>query len=938
MNSLCLESLKVGWKSEKNLSKGKKHDEFIEIDSLSHAGVHTILLNPRPESQLMAVVVHPYLKDGVNARAYQLMALRNALATSTLMVMPTGFGKTAVEWMAMAEALRRDEGKILLIAPTTGLVEQQQRMAREMLELDPELIQLFTGEIAPAKRPPVWKAARIIMATSQVIRNDAVNGSIDLSEVSLLIVDEAHHGTGKHAYAQVGNLYREAHEHAPLVLGATASPGSTESNIMEVIRTFGFDCLDVCRKEDPLLQPYAVDMSTVPHRLPLPDTLLTLIQPLKDHFEQEAKHLQELGFLSPTAHISGKMIDEAQRRASQAIQRRDVRGYDAARRIGDLRRTHILLDLVQTQGLKAALAFLTRAEEDGRSGERTTNRFVAKPAVHQFRIAAKDIPELHPKPSHVLQLVEKQISAHPESKIIVFTEYRDTVENLVSILDSIESVEADRFIGQSGKGKRKGMTQKQQLEQLRRFRKGEINVLVATSVGEEGLDVPAAELVVLYEPVPSAIRAIQRRGRTARQQAGTVHTLITEGTRDEYVQIAAEKREQRMYRMLQRIRNRGLLPSRPPPTDEVFDFFTIRTKEGEKSVAEFIHEQEEKITREYAQKQPEPKEEAPVPEKERGPPIIAPADRRHSQQMGLDQFSAPPAPAPKPEPITRSLRTSFPAPILDGQAHRHQENLTSAAASAMVDEMRITEQEGVEITLDHREASSTLGPYLRSLGVKIQFSHLLHGDIRISERILIERKTARDLVQSLTDGRLLQQCRRLSAAASRPMLLIEIGQGHGQFVHPNAVHGALAHVSLDLGIPIMMTKSPEESAHFLAAAAKREHDLIEKMATEAMKRSEQFEDERSIERAVSAAMAEIKAIELEEHSETPLANRWTTFQQSESIQVLAAIPGIGPKKAEALITAFSTISGVFSASVEQLGRTEGVGTASALAVFEMLHG
>ena len=218
----------------------------------------------------MAVVVHPYLKDGVNARAYQLMALRNALATSTLMVMPTGFGKTAVEWMAMAEALRRNEGKILLIAPTTGLVEQQQRMAREMLELEPDLIQLFTGDIAPAKRPPVWKAARIIMATSQVIRNDAVNGSIDLSEVDLLIVDEAHHGTGKHAYAQVGHLYREAHEHAPLVLGATASPGSTEANIMEVIRTFGFDCLDVCRKEDPLLQPYAVDMSCLLYTSPSP--------------------------------------------------------------------------------------------------------------------------------------------------------------------------------------------------------------------------------------------------------------------------------------------------------------------------------------------------------------------------------------------------------------------------------------------------------------------------------------------------------------------------------------------------------------------------------------------------------------------------------------------------------------------------------------------
>ena len=911
---------------------------------LSHsvlgASVHSMLLNPRLETVDMAVVIHPFLKDGVSARAYQMMALRNALATSTLMIMPTGFGKTAVEWMAMAEALRLNNGKILLIAPTTGLVEQQQRMAREMLNVDPESIQTYTGEITPAKRPPVWNMARIVMATSQVIRNDAMNDLIDLSEVGLLIVDEAHHGTGKHAYAQVGHLYREAHEHAPLVLGATASPGSTEQSIMEVIRTYGFDCLDVSRKEDPMLQPYAVDMSTVPHRLPLPNTLTTLIQPLKAHFEQESKHLQDLGFLSPTAYISGKMIDEAQHRASQAIQRRDVRGYDAARRIGDLRRTHILLDLIQTQGLKAALSYLNRAEEDGRSGERTTNRFVAKPAVHQFRIAAKDIPELHPKPNHVQHLVETQIAKHPSSKIIVFTEYRDTVDNIVTMLNSIENINPDRFIGQSGKGKRKGMTQKQQLEQLRRFRAGEINVLVATSVGEEGLDVPAAELVILYEPVPSAIRAIQRRGRTARQQAGTVHTLIAEGTRDEYVNSAAEKREQRMYRLLQRIRSRGLIPSRPPPTDEVFEFFSIQTEESVISVPEFIEQQQRKVMAELEKNRPKQEQKVAVETKpERGPPIIAPSERRHSQQMGLEQFREDSeTQTHKDTKKVDNLRTTYPAPILDGQAHRHQENLSSAAASAVVGEMKITENDGITMTLDHRESSSTLGPYLRSLGVKIQFSHLLHGDIRISDRILIERKTARDLVQSLTDGRLLHQCRRLVAAASRPMLLIEIGQGHGQFVHPNAVHGALAHVSLDLGIPIMMTKSPEESAHFLAAAAKREHDLIERMATLALTRTTRFDDERSLERAISAAVAEIKAIELSENIDAPLAERWTSFQKTESVEVLSAIPGIGKKKAGSLIDAFTTLSSVFAASVEELSACEGVGTASALTVFEMLHG
>ena len=83
----------------------------------------------------MATVVHPFLKDGVQARAYQMKSLKSALTSSTLMVMPTGFGKTAVEWMAMAEALRLKRGKVLLIAPTTGLVDQQRRMATEMLNV-----------------------------------------------------------------------------------------------------------------------------------------------------------------------------------------------------------------------------------------------------------------------------------------------------------------------------------------------------------------------------------------------------------------------------------------------------------------------------------------------------------------------------------------------------------------------------------------------------------------------------------------------------------------------------------------------------------------------------------------------------------------------------------------------------------------------------------
>jgi Fanconi anemia group M protein len=157
----------------------------------------------------MATVQHPFLKDGVEARAYQFNALNYCLSASTLMVMPTGFGKTAVEWMAMANCLNKENGKVLLIAPTTGLVDQQQRMARAMINIDENEIITYTGENAPAKRPELWNSGVIIIATPQVIRNDVQNGLIDLSDLGLLIFDEAHHATGNHANTQVGKLMQK---------------------------------------------------------------------------------------------------------------------------------------------------------------------------------------------------------------------------------------------------------------------------------------------------------------------------------------------------------------------------------------------------------------------------------------------------------------------------------------------------------------------------------------------------------------------------------------------------------------------------------------------------------------------------------------------------------------------------------------------------------
>ncbi len=501
----------------------------------------------------MPVLNHPFLRDGIEARGYQIAATQACIRCSTLLVMPTGFGKTAVQWNCIADALDSGIEKIVITAPTVGLVEQQRRMILERIKIEADLVRTYTGSDRPAKRGDIWQEATIIIATPQVIRNDVDSGLIHLRDVGLLIIDEAHHAKGNHATAQVADRY-QSQVTEPWLVAATASPGSTQNAIRQLWNRLNVNRIFVAKREDDLLQPYAVDMNIATIRVMLDATTLALLEPLEAHQFEETEALKRQGFLAPTEHLTAGLIEEAAQRASIAISRRDPRGYDAARRISDVRRMHMLLDLLKTQGLRSARSYLERADEQLRDGERSTSRFLKKQVIHNFRQAVQAMPECHPKPAYARQLVEEHLERHPDERILIFSEYRDTVDHLVEDLNQIPNAVVDRFIGQSKRGKREGMSQKQQLEQLERFRNGDMNVLVATSVGEEGLDVPSASMVLFYEPVPSAIRSIQRRGRTARERSGSVHVLVANDTRDVHVLHASRNREKRMHSVLARMR------------------------------------------------------------------------------------------------------------------------------------------------------------------------------------------------------------------------------------------------------------------------------------------------------------------------------------------------------------------------------------------------
>ena len=851
-----------------------------------------MLLNPRPEDEPMAVVIHPFLRNGVEARAYQIRSLKNALSSSCLMVMPTGFGKTAVEWMVMAEFLRLYDKKIILIAPTTGLVAQHQRMAREMVNIDTETILRYTGETPPEKRSEIWNKGRILMATPQVIRNDATNRRISLDDVSLIIFDEAHHATGNHAYAQVGDLYLNQNQ-TGFTLAATASPGSNKAAILEVAKRLGIDRLDVSVKDEILLKPYAVKLYNDIIYVDLPESLKTLIYPLQEHQAREVESIQRMGFMGSVKNLTSRIITEAQQSVSRAISRRDKRGYNAARKISDIRRMHMLLDLLKTQGVKAGLAFLEKAESEGRSGDRGTNRFLSQPVIHNFRISASNLGELHPKAEIVSEMVRTKIDENPHSRILIFTEYRYTVRNLTESLANIDGVKVSQFIGQSTSGKQKGMTQKEQLTKLEEFRSGAVNVLVATSVGEEGLDVPAAELVLMYEPVPSAIRSIQRRGRTARQSSGTVKTLVAKDTRDQFVSHAAKAREKKMYNNLADIERQGRIEFRPGVSDNLSSF-QIELNGKRITAEKFLESELERLTELYPPKQEiEPAGEQTTMNQVKQEKTIMTRDKRPRNQMGLDQFFGP---------------------STNNKNQRERELDAVKAANDLVSNMNVEINSIVK--LDHREASSTLSAYISSLGMTVDYDNLETGDILVDGNILIERKTSRDLLTSIIDGRLFKQCQRMKDAAIKPLLLIELGE-IGNSVHPNAVLGALAHVTLDLGVPTITTKNSMESAHLVYLIAKQSGGFADSIRE--YTHYNQYDD-KNIDRLCQAAAREISAMVNKDQSSSDLVNLWQQNGLSKQIDLLSKITKIDNQICAQLIEKYQSIAAIFRTDLDEVSK------------------
>ncbi len=481
--------------------------------------------------------------------------MKTAVHKNTLVILPTALGKTVIGLLIAAERIRY--GKVFFLAPTRPLVQQHYQTFSDKTLFEDHELTTVTGRISPEKRAHMYKTGRIIFATPQCLRNDLKRGILGLEDVSLIIFDEAHRARGNYAYVDIANYFVKQ-SLKPLTLGLTASPGSYKEKITEICRNLRIETIEYRAEEDEDVKPYIHPIDINWKRIKLPDSYLKVRDELRKMLAYRVKLLQSQGVLMGRnpRYLSRRDLVQLNKELLQKI-RSGKGGHIYQLKIQATATLSIMhmMELIETQGPKTLESFIRKSlmekAFEGSRGHKSISNDPLFANVRKWLI--ESLREKNPKMFEITGILTRQLDTNPDSRIIVFTQYRDTILSILKTLMKKRAIRAKRFVGQVDKKDDAGMNQKKQQSVLQQLRTGEINVLVATSIAEEGLDIPEVDRVIFYEPVPSEIRYIQRRGRTGRRVSGSVTLLIAENTIDEAFYWASMKKAKKMKEMIKKV-------------------------------------------------------------------------------------------------------------------------------------------------------------------------------------------------------------------------------------------------------------------------------------------------------------------------------------------------------------------------------------------------
>ncbi|RJX42379.1 Hef nuclease [Halonotius aquaticus] len=822
-------------------------------------------------------IEHPLLaEEFIERRLYQLQLADAAKQGHTLVCLPTGLGKTTVSLLVTAERLQAVGGTALLLAPTKPLVSQHADFYRDALQIPDDEIVVFTGEVRPEDRAELFDSAKIVIATPQVVENDLVGNRISLADVTHLTFDECHRGTGDYAYVYIAERYH-ADADQPLVTAMSASPGGTKEDIEIICENLGLDGVEVMTEDDADVDEFTHDTDVEWKRIDLPQELLDIRDGLNEVISDRLEQLRELGVTKATSpDISQKQLNKISAELRKLMDNDQSEGYQGMSTHAEIMKLRRAVTLVETQSVESVRRYFERqrnaAESSGAS--KASQRLVAEPKVREAMRKIESFDDRHPKFSQTRILLAETLGINNGERVIVFTESRDTAEALTEFLG--QHFDTQRFVGQGDKEGSDGMTQTEQQETLDRFRNNEFDVLVSTSVAEEGLDVPEVDLVLFYEPVPTAIRSIQRKGRTGRQTTGRVVVLLANDTRDEAYFWIARRKEKQMESELRKLK--GVADEVEEELDDdqsaldQFDDGDASKGDGETTAT---------------------------------PATNGSGSSDAESQPGLADFGEV-EDEDEPDETDEEQATESDANAVDGSDAESEDSDGTDSTDDDTEEIVAnagTDTDEVEIVADQRELESTVARDLsKREGITTRLETLAVGDYVLSDRVAVERKSVADFLDTLTGGdrSMFEQVGDLVRNYSRPIVIVEGDDLYGERnVHPNAIRGALSSLAVDFNASILRTADESETAELLDTIARREQETRDR--------------------------------EVSVHGEKSTK---TTAEQQE--YVVASIADIGPVTARSLLEHFGTVEAVMTAREDDLQEVSGVGEVTAEKIREVV--
>jgi len=346
------------------------------------------------------------------------------------------------------------------------------------------------------------------------------------------------------------------------ILGLTASPGSDNYTINQIAKNLGIDAIELRTRDSEDVKEYLQELDYKVVRIDFPEEFDKIRQLLKKIFDRKANELKNRKLLFGPS--TKKNLLQTQGRIMKAIMsgNKHFNLLSGASACAQTIKLQHALELLETQTLYSFHEYIQDIFEQAKQEKsKAVKQLVKQPEFNSAYILLTELlakKKEHPKLLELKSIIQQQITENPKAKVIIFSQYRSTVSRICKELNSIEKINAKVFVGQAKKktksGEEIGLSQQEQKEIIKEFKSGKINILCSTSIGEEGLDIPEVNAVIFYEPIPSAIRKIQRAGRTARLMKGNLIILMTRGTRDEAYYYAAFHKEKKMYKAIEDVK------------------------------------------------------------------------------------------------------------------------------------------------------------------------------------------------------------------------------------------------------------------------------------------------------------------------------------------------------------------------------------------------